>query len=247
MPDSTPLSWTNDLLAEPNLDAFYKANQENREAAEKNRRATARNTTILSIGGIVIGLLGMLSATITHIKTPVAEPPKYIPFDSRTAWFGEATNARDLPKLYTANTREAALRTFIIACESYIPQTWASIDYHSCALFSTPAEQRRREALNGMKDSPEYPPNMFKNGWAMPDVFPKTGFVKTGETGTDPTKVYESRVRYQRTELSSTVSTENWYTAIVTFTFRPDLKMSDEDRRINPTGLQVINLIRTRD
>lgn len=81
----------------------------------------------------------------------------------------------------------------------------------------------------------------------MPDVFPSSGFVQIGETGSDPTKVFEYRVRYQRTEVSNGISSKAHFTAAITFTFRPDLKMSADDRRINPTGLQVINFIKTKD
>ena len=138
-----------------------------------------------------------------------------------------------------------ALRDFIVACESYIPQTWATLDWHNCMVHSTLDEQKRRDADIGQY-GPRYPRTVFgPTGWAMPSAF--LAFSKLGEIGTVTNRTYQYQVRYERTEVINGKETRPHYTALVTFAFHPELKESAADRLLNETGFQAISFSTVKD
>ena len=113
-------------------------------------------------------------------------------------------------------------------------------------LQATPDEQKRRAADIGVAGAPHYPPGIFgPAGWAMPTDF--LSFVKLAETGTAPNQTFNYQVRYARTEVINGHERRPRYTAMVTFAFHPELRISDADRLINPPGLQVISFSTVKD
>jgi hypothetical protein len=238
-------AWQADVLTDASREAFFKASLARYESAEKDVDTIRRNSRICVAGSVVMALLGMGYGLVAQIKAPVREPPGYILVHDTTGVIDRPLAAIDAPRIFGETVRERALRDFIVACESYVPETWQRLDFHACMIQATPAEQKRREADIG-RLGPHYPPSVFGvSGWAMPSKF--LAFVKLGETGTAPMQTFHYQVRYERTEVETGKETRPHYTADVTFAFRPDLKISADDRLINPAGTQVISFSTTKD
>jgi hypothetical protein len=239
-------TWTAYELTDEGKAAFFKAALERRENIERDAKTIRKVGLWTAAGGILVGIFGMGAGLTAYIKTPVPDPPGYIVIDRSTGWITEPLTARNAPKEFSEAVRQRAIRDFIVACTSYIPQTWAKLDWHACMIQATPDQQKRLASDMGGKESPLYPPSIFgPNGWAMATDFPIIN--KIGETGTAPNQVFHYDVRYQRTEVAGGRETRARYSAQMTFTFRPDLRMSPADRLINPSGLQVISFSTVRE
>jgi type IV secretory pathway component VirB8 len=244
MPD-TLASWMTTELADDSRKAFYEAAVARRAAAEEASAAVRNQGLMFGLGGLFVGAVGIAAALVVYVKTPVPPPPGYILMDSSTGWIDQPIPAKDVPPAYPETIRQRAMRDFVVACESYVPQTWDKIDYHACMVQATPTEQKRREADIGPA-GPRYPRAVFgANGWAMPTAF--LSFTKIGEMGTVTDKTFEYEVRYERTEVVNGRQTHPHYTARMTFQFHPELKISTADRLINPSGLQTITFSTVRD
>jgi hypothetical protein len=240
-------TWVSDTLSDTGQQAFFEAAKERQAATERDRRA--RNTLGLwvGLGGIGSGLLALSISWNTVAKLPPVQPQKYVLIDKASGAVIPAADAKDAPLLYPESTRRAELHALIVACESYVPQSWAKIDYHLCMIRLTPAEQKRR-ALDIGTDGPRYPAKTFgPTGYAMPTDFPLGGFVLLGTVGTPPNEVYHYTVRYERTEVVNAVEQHVRYTADVVFTFRPDLKINAADALANPGRMQVESFSTIKD
>lgn len=241
MPYEGTSAWPAEELSDASRDAFYKAALARREGAEQDAKAVRSLGLIVGAGGVIVGLLGIAACLVVYLKTPVPPPPGYIMVDRSTGWVDQPVTAKDAPKLFPEAVRERAMRDFIIACESYVPETWAKLDFHACMIQATPDEQKRRAQDIG-RNGTHYPPAVFgPTGWAMPTDF--LSFVKLGETG----QTFSYQVRYQRTEVMNGRETRARYTAELSFQFHPELKISNADRLINPSGLQVISFSTVKD
>jgi type IV secretory pathway component VirB8 len=238
-------AWPSDELSDASREAFYKAALERRESAERDTRMMGRYGLIFGAGCLVMGIIGMASGLVAYMKTPVPAPPGYIMMDRSTGWIDQPIAAKDAPRLFSETVRERAMRDFIVACESYVPQTWTKLDYHACMIQASPDEQKRRAADIGL-NGPHYPVSIFgAAGWAMPTDF--LSFVKLGAIGAVPNQTFSYQVRYARTEVTNGRETRPRYTAMLTFQFHPELKIGNADRLINPSGLQVISFSTVKD
>ena len=238
-------TWPADELSDQSREAFYKAALARRESAQQDTNRIGRYGLMFGAGCLAIGILGMAAGLVAYVKTPVPAAPGYILMDKSTGWIDTPVAAKDAPRLFNETIRERALRDFVIACESYVPQTWQRLDYHACMIQASPDEQKRRAADIGM-NGPHYPPTVFGSaGWAMPTDF--LSFVKLGETGTEPNQTFNYQVRYQRTEVFAGREARIRYTALVSFQFHPELKISPADRLINPSGFQAISFSTVKD
>jgi type IV secretion system protein VirB8 len=238
-------AWISSTLSDDARSAFLQAARDRQASAEKDTRMIRRIGLIGAVGGTLAGLLGVTAALVVYLKTPVPEPPGYVLMDRTTGWISEAVGARDAPKLFPVAVRERAMRDFLLACESYIPATWVRIDWHACMIQASADEQKRLAAEIG-RDGPRYPVKLFgPAGWAMPTRF--DDFRERGQSGTEPNIVWDYQVRYVRTELANGREVQAPYTALMTFTFHPELKMTQADRLINPSGLQVLSFSTVRD
>lgn len=239
-------AWESGELTDESREAFYQAALARRESAERDQRDKGKLGLLVGASGALAGLLGVAAAFLVYMKTPVQPPPGYITIDSSTGWIDQPVAAKDAPKLFSEAVRQRALRDFIIACTSYVPQTWARVDWHACMIQATEAEQKRLAADIG-KGGADYPPAVFgADGWAMPTAF--TAMVKLGETGKAPSVTYHYEVRYQRTEsVNARQIKPVAYTAQITFSFHPEMKMSKQDRLINPSGFQADSFSTVKD
>jgi VirB8 protein len=238
-------AWPAEALTDTSHEALFKASLARYESAERDADTIRRNSRLSLAGGLALGLMGMGYGLVVQIRAPVQEPPQYILVHDTLGTIDRPLGAVDVPRVFGETVRERALRDFIVACESYVPETWQRLDFHACMILATPAEQKRRDADIG-RLGPHYPPSVFGvAGWAMPTKF--LAFVKLGEVGTAPSQTFHYQVRYERTEIESGRETRPHYTADVTFSFRPELKISADDRLLNPAGTQVISFSTTKD
>lgn len=238
-------AWETEVLTDSSREAFFKASLARYESAERDSETIRRNSRLTLAGGIVLGLMGMGYGLVIQFRAPIPEPPQYILVHDAGGTIDRPLAAIDAPRIFGETVRERALRDFIVACEGYMPETWQRIDFHTCMILATPAEQKRRDADIG-RLGPHYPPAVFgANGWAMPTKF--LAFVKLGEIGTAPTQTFHYQVRYERTEIENGRELRPHYTADITFSFRPDLKISADDRLLNPAGIQVLSFSTTKD
>jgi hypothetical protein len=245
MPYEGAAAWPAEDLSDASRDAFYQAALARREGTEHDARAARNLGLIVGAGGVAAALLGIGAGLIVYLKTPVPPPPGYILIDKSTGWIDQPVAAKDAPALFPETVRERAMRDFIIACQSYVPETWAKVDWHACMIQATPDEQKRLASGMG-KNGADYPPSIFgPNGWAMPTAFPS--FQLRGSAGTGAAQTFSYEVRYVRTEVMNGRETTARYTAEIAFSFHPELKISNADRLINPSGLQVISFSTVKD
>jgi hypothetical protein len=239
-------TWPSAALTDDSREEFFKAVLSRRESAQKDNAKVRQIGFIWGAAGAVIGTLGVMAALVAYVKIPVPPPPGYILVDRQTGAIQPSVPAKDAPKLFTETVREKALRDFIVECESYVPQLFARVDYHACMIMATPAEQKRRADDIGPKGT-RFPPMVFggDKGFAMPTAF--YDFKQLGTTGVEPNLTYHYQVRYERTEVINGRETKPRYTARIDFEFHPELKISPQDRLLNPSGLQVIAYSSTPD
>lgn len=238
-------SWTADELSDDSREAFFKAAVARQTSSERDAASIRKLGMIFGASGLLVGVLGISAGLMVYVKTPIPEPPGYILVNSTTGAIEAPVKAKDAPRLFTESVRQRAMRDFIIACESYIPATWARLDYHACMLYATPDEQKRQAADIGI-NGPHYPVTIFgQAGWAMPTSF--LSFVNLGEVGKEPNQTFHYEVRYERTEVENGKETRPRYTAHVHFQFHPELKIDKADRLINHTGFQALSFSTVRD
>jgi hypothetical protein len=248
MDDLVP-SWTTETLTDDSRAAFYQAALAHHTSAANDARTVRQTGLIAGAAGMFCAVVAMMACAAVYLKTPVPPPPGYIVLDRETGVIDPPVTAQEVPRYFPEATRRGALRDFIVACEGYIPETWAKVDYHTCMVMATPAEQKRRAEDIGSK-GPRFPPTVFgQGGWAMPNgsaATPMT-FTRLGSAGPPGSELYHYQVRYERTELIAGKETHPRYTADVVAGFHPELKISDADRLLNKTGLQVFSFSTTRD
>lgn len=239
MSDEMANGWASETLSHEAQAAFFAAARSRQEAQEKDASTSRRDRFVYCLAASAFGLLGMAAAVVMAMKQPKPEPPHWVVMGESSGIAQPAVPQKDAPKLFNENTRLAAIRDFIVACESYIPQTWARIDYHACMIRATPDEQRRREAEIG-RGGKRYPPTIFgEHGWAMPTAFVAIRPLEV--TGNPPNQIYHYKVRYERTEVTSSKIEHPHWTADIYFALQPDLPMTDADRLLNLVGMQTIS------
>lgn len=240
-------TWVSETLSDAGQEALFKAARERQAATEVDR--SERRTLGFWVGaaGMVVAVGAIAALVVIASKQPQERPEKYTLIDKASGAIAPAVDAKDAPLLYPESVRRAELRALIIACEGYVPQSWAKMDFHLCMIRLTPGEQKRRNLDIGV-DGPRYPPKSFGSlGYAMPTDFPLGAFVLLGTTGTAPNEIYHYTVRYERTEIVNSVETHARYSADVVFTFRPDLKINAPDALANPGRMQVESFSTIRD
>jgi type IV secretion system protein VirB8 len=241
--------WAAETLTDDSRTAFYQAALAHRVGAANDARAVRQLGLIVGGAGMFCAMLAVAAAAGVYLKTPVPPPPNYIVVDRTTGVIDPPVTAKDVPRYFSEAVRQRAMRDFIVACESYVPETWARLDFHTCMIMATPAEQKRRAEEIGSK-GPRFPPTVFgPGGWAMPngDESVPMKFTNMGAVGAEPNQAWHYQVRYERTEVMNGKETRPRYTADVVFAFHPELRISPADRLLNPYGTQVLSFSTTKD
>jgi type IV secretory pathway component VirB8 len=237
--------WASETLDDESQKAFYKAAVARQEGIEKAADRVLKVASIIAAGGVLVAVLGVGAAWTVYAKTPVPLPPGYIYIDRSTGVFFNPIKANEVAASYPESVRRTAIRDFIVACESYIPETWKDVDYHACMIRATPDEQKRRAAEIG-PGGDRFPPTTFgAGGYAVPVKFSQ--MQPKGTTGSGPLTTYAYDVRYTRTEVAQNKTASVPWTAHIAFQFRPELGINGEDRLINQSGLQVVSFSTVKD
>lgn len=179
--------------------------------------------------GVGVGLLGIAAAcAVAFAWEPPA--PDYVMVDRQTRELFRPVKAIDAPTVFSEDTARAALRDLVEYCEEYRWET-AKRSSDRCALFLAPGEQERfAERFRG----PEGP--VRRLGYAGTATAESLSFTPQGQ-GRGRTEVWW--VRYNRVEVANRTTTCRPWFVSVQFRWRPELRMSPEDRSINLGGLQA--------
>jgi type IV secretion system protein VirB8 len=200
------------------------------EIRQANRR-TQRLAWFVGGTGALIGVAGLVcAASLFPLKQTEA---RFILVDQSTGYIGESIAAADAPKVFNERVAHQYLRMYIEARESYVPQTDALM-YSRVQIMSS-EEERVRFASWHNKDPLAPAQAMGKTGQIMVGNFHP---VLQGN-GKAKTLVYTVRFKRQETR-GQTVGQWEDCVATVQLQFHPDMTMNDQERQINPAGLQVI-------
>jgi hypothetical protein len=228
-------AWQAEPLTPEMREQHYAAAQSFAGELEKTGRAYRRNGFWSGIAGATIGVLGIASATWMFFQ-PVP-PQRYIEVDSSTGWIGETAGPQDAPKLFGDRVTESALRSYIEDREAFVPET-DDLAFHRVAIKSVPEEQARYAARHDPRRSPETAPFAIygRSGFSRVDNFHLT------KRGMDPkTRTYDYVVHFfKQAAIQGQVGLPKAWTAEMQFQFHPELAMSQPDRLLNETGLQVV-------
>ena len=228
-------AWQAEPLTSEMREQHYAAAQSFAGELAQTGRAYRRTGYVVGIGGAAIGVLGMACAALAFLQ-PVP-PQHYIEVDSSTGWTGETVGPQDAPKLFNDRVIESALRSYIEDREAFVPET-DDLAFHRVAIKSTPDEQTRYALKHDPRRSPDTAPFAVygRSGFSRVDNFHMT------KRGVDKkTHTFDYVVHFFKTEAKQgQVSIPKPWTAEMQFQFHPELPMSQPDRLLNETGLQVV-------
>jgi type IV secretory pathway component VirB8 len=240
-------AWPSEPLTDDSREAFYTAVKDRQQSALADAERVRRLGTIYGASGLAAAVVMAIGALTVYIKTPVPPPPGYILVDKTEGLITQPVSAQQAPTIFPEIVRERALRDFVTACETYVPETFLKVEWHNCMIMATPDEQKIIAADIGPK-GPRDPTVLFGGPGKPQAVVDKfTEFRKLGEAGVNPNQTYHYQVRYQRVEVANGKETHPHYTAHIYFQFHPELRASMNDRIINPYGLQVVSFSTTPD
>lgn len=240
-------AWPSEPLTDDSRDAFYEAVLARQQGVLADAAKVRRQGTIYGTVGMVAAVIMALGSTAVYLKTPVPPPPGYILVNSTDGTITQPVSAVQAPAIFPEVTKEVALRAFVTACESYVPETFLLVDWHRCMIMATPDEQKIIAADIGPKGHRD-PAAIFTGPGKPQAVIDKfTEFRKLGEAGVNPNQTYHYQVRYERVEVINGKETRPHYTAQIYFQFHTELRATPADRLINPYGLQVVSFSTTPD
>jgi len=228
--------WQAEPLTPEMREQHYAASESFAGELAQTGRAYRRTGYVVGIAGSAIGVLGLVCAA--WMFTRPVPPQHYIEVDSSTGWTGETVGPQDAPKLFNDRVTESALRSYIEDREAFVPET-DDLAFHRVAIKSTPDEQTRYAAKHDPRRSPDTAPFVVygRSGFSRVDNFHMT------KRGMDPkTRTFDYVVHFFKTDAKQgQVSIPKPWTAEMQFQFHPELSMSQPDRLLNETGLQVVS------
>jgi len=155
--------------------------------------------------------------------------------NASTGYVGPSVGAQDAPKLFSAQVTEAALQTYVEARENYLYET-DGVAFHRVTIMSSPEEQVRYKTMH---DAPVAPARALRDrGYVQVDDF------QFWPIGDGKAKTHQYAVKFERRVMragEAVPSRGEPCSAEISFQFHPEYPMSLPDRRLNPTGLQVLS------
>lgn len=132
------------------------------------------------------------------------------------------------PKLATDEEKKALLFSYVMNRESYV---WPEMqdEFHAVSLASTKAEQDRYSALVNGKNPTSPQAEMGKDGFIRVHI--KSVTILPGGTG----QVRFASILYKTGAEPKTINA----LATIAFSVKPEAKMTDADRLLNPLGFLV--------
>jgi type IV secretion system protein VirB8 len=180
--------------------------------------------------GLFVGVAGMVcAASLFPLKRTEV---RFVTVDSSTGFVGESIAATDAPATFNERVAHQYLRLYIEAREAYVPEI-DPVMFERTQILSAPDERARYAAWH--KDALSPLAALGKNGHIEVANFHPL----LEGAGKAKTLVYH--VRYDRRETrGQTIGPWKHWTATVYFQWHPELIMNDQQRQVNPAGMQVI-------
>lgn len=227
------LPWHSEALTdESKKRLFAEANSLQADRYLMGRAALRAGCWVGSVGCLV-GVCGMVAAaTLFPLKTrEVADHT----VNQNTGYVGPSVGAADAPTLFSPQVTEGALQAYTELRENYLFETDA-LAFHRVTLMSTPDEQVRYKEMHDDARAPFHA--LHDHGYIQVDNF------EFWPVGDGKSKTHEYVVKFDRRVMISgqpvPLKGERW-TVQMAFQFHPEYLMAVADRRLNPTGLQVMS------
>lgn len=235
MSETTIESWRAQPLTPELREAAFAAGKSFSGELDAIGRAYRRQVSIMGFAGCLVGLAGMAMAAWEHFQPK--PPPAVIEVDTTTGYAKVLPGPNDAPISFNSLAREVSLRGYIEDREAFVPET-DNLAFHRAAIKSTPDEQIRLAERHDPKRSPETAPFI---------VYGRSGFASVSnfhfreEEYDKTTRAYRYVAHFAKTAYKSgEPAIMHAWTADIEFKLEPKLKMDEQDRQINPLGLQVI-------
>lgn len=212
--------------------AFVSGGGERADQVAATGRAFRKAGWLVGAVGALFGFAGMGLAGYALVAWQ-KPPPEYIPLDPQGVP-RETIRAVDAPQKFTDYTSKQYLQLFLDYCETYTFET-AKVAAPRCLLLMSPPVQERYAAwfANTNPRSPQH--RLGQTGSIAVAGEPIFSLVGKGRANTEVWNVQFTKVERKVRETTCTPWALN-----VGFQWRPDLPMSDKDRRINLAGFQAI-------
>ena len=113
-----PDSWISTDLSDDSRKLFYEAAIARQSEIEKSAKAVRFHGLIFGSIGMLVGVVGVVSAAGVYFKTPVPNPMGYALIDTSSGAIVRPVPAEDAPNLFPESVRLRAIPDFIVACPS---------------------------------------------------------------------------------------------------------------------------------
>lgn len=212
-------------------EAQFKETLSFHAAEAKLRRAFNRTGWIVGAAGLLVGLAGVGTvAVMLPLKQTVV---KFVEVDSSTGWVGDATAARDAPRMFSERVAHQYLRRYIEAREGYNP-----VD-----------DQRQWDAVRTMTSAEAFE---GYNAWRKSDLAPVKQLQTAGHVDVnnfsfskavkEANNTLSYTVKFQRREVKGqNVGPIKAWHADISFQWHPEMTQSEPDSEVNPGGMQVMS------
>ena len=182
--------------------------------------------------GAAIGVAGMVcAATLFPLKT---HDIQYYVVNQTTGYTGPAVGIADAPTLFNQAVAQANVLTYVMARENYTYET-DDLAFHQATIMSSADEQRH---FKDMHDAPGSPAKALADRGYV-----RIENVQMWKLGDGKRAAQEYVVKFTRKVIHAgqpVPLTGDPCTAQLSFEFHPEYLMDANDRRLNPTGFQVI-------
>jgi type IV secretory pathway component VirB8 len=190
------------------------------------------------VGGIGAGLAVILAITTAAIAIGHQPQVRYTVINAEDGIIRESVGPKDAPQYYSEQVIRHALKDYNDHRQRFVwqldPET-----YHHVAMLSSPDEQLRYdEERQKQKPGERYGTMGYSKVIRYPGV--DADFRRRAK-GKDGTLEYEFQfVKGEVLAANPTIPVETKWTVRMIFQFHPELKMKDQDRLDNESGLRVI-------
>lgn len=228
------LKMTEALTAQEKVEHLSNALNRAEQILETNR-AVRRFGFWVGGAGLIAGLLGLASASVIHLTFKHPEPV-FVERNPVTGELTQAARAIDAPLKFSEGTIKQHLGGYLDNCETY---RWQSVSETTrrCQLFLAPTE-RAKFAAQYDAYNPEGPIQQLGRDGTISVADGVT--MEEIATGRDGVKIWGMRFTKVIAARGKAVVCQPW-TVRVTFQWRPDLAMSEENRRVNLGGMQILD------
>lgn len=222
-----------EIVTPAERDAHLGSGQDRAAAIAATNRAIRRTGLWVGSIGAAIGVLGMAAAAIV-LQRFDGPDLVIIRQDPTTGELAQVPRPLDAAQGFTEATAQQHLRMVLDSCESYLWSTYG-MNTSRCQLFLNPT-QRSVYAHEVEQTNPESPVARLGRDGSM-SVADRVTYEQVA-SARDGTQVWGMRYTKIIAKPGRPLECVPW-TTVVTFRWRPDLKMAQEHRVINLGGMQI--------